>query len=67
MRRFQLRTHVYQARQLPAMDEDGLCNPYVVVTLAGFAGHTRVVLPTSDPQVITVAAVYLYGVVAAHV
>lgn len=50
MRRFELRAHIYQARDLPSMDEDGMCNPYVVVTLAGFAGHTRVSEPTCNPQ-----------------
>ena len=50
MRRFELRAHIYQARDLPAMDEDGLCNPYTVVTLAGYAGLTRVKEPTCNPQ-----------------
>jgi hypothetical protein len=39
-----------QARNLPSMDEDGLANPYTVVTLQGFAGHTRVAEPTCNPQ-----------------
>ena len=50
MRRFELRAHLYQARGLPAMDDDGLCNPYAVVTLQGYAGRTRVAAPTCDPQ-----------------
>ena len=50
MLRFQLRAHVFQAARLPAMDEDGLCNPYTVVTLAGYAGQSRVAAPTCDPQ-----------------
>ena len=42
-----------QARHLPAMDADGLCNAYVVVTCAGHAGHTRndhSIVPSCDPQ-----------------
>ena len=50
MRKFELRAHIYQARNLPSMDEDGLANPYAVVTLQGFAGHTRVAEPTCNPQ-----------------
>ena len=50
MRKFELRAHIYQARNLPSMDEDGLANPYTVVTLQGFAGHTRVAEPTCNPQ-----------------
>ena len=38
-----------QARNLPSMDEDGLANPYTVVTLQGFAGQTRVTEPTCNP------------------
>ena len=34
-------TSAAKARGFPAMDDDGLCNPYVVVTLAGHAGITR--------------------------
>ena len=34
MRKFELRAHIYQARDLPPMDDDGLCNPYVVCTMA---------------------------------
>jgi hypothetical protein len=49
MRKFELRAHLYQAESLPSMDEDGLCNPYVVVTLDGYAGHTRVVAPMCNP------------------
>ena len=49
MRKFELRAHIYQARNLPSMDEDGLANPYTVVTLQGFAGHTRVAEPTCNP------------------
>lgn len=33
MRKYELRAHIYQARNLPSMDEDGLANPYTVVTL----------------------------------
>lgn len=50
MRKFELRGHIYQARNLPSMDEDGLANPYTVVTLQGFAGQTRVSEPTCNPQ-----------------
>ena len=50
MRKFELRAHIYQARNLPSMDEDGLANPYTVVTLQGFAGHTRVAEPTCNPM-----------------
>jgi len=32
------------------MDDDGLCNPYAVVTLQGFAGHTKVAEPTCHPM-----------------
>ena len=49
MRRYELRAHIYQARGFPAMDDDGLCNPYVVVTLAGYAGVTREAAPTCNP------------------
>ena len=49
MRQFELRAHIYQARNLPSMDEDGLANPYVVVTLQGFGGQTRVAEPTCNP------------------
>merc|ERR1719440_1357426 len=31
MRKFELRAHIYQARNLPSMDEDGLANPYAVI------------------------------------
>lgn len=50
MRTFELRAHIYQARSLPSMDDDGLANPYTVVTLHGFAGNTRVAEPTCNPQ-----------------
>ena len=49
-RRFELRGHIYQARNLPSMDEDGLANPFAVVTLHGFAGQTKVSEPTCNPQ-----------------
>jgi len=49
MRRFELRAHIYQARNLPSMDEDGLANPYTVVTLQGFHSMTRVAEPTCNP------------------
>ena len=50
MRKFELRAHIYQARSLTPMDDDGLCNPYAVVTLLGYAGQTAVAPPTCDPQ-----------------
>lgn len=34
-RDFQLRVHLYQARHLPATDDNGLCDPYVIVMCGG--------------------------------
>jgi len=49
LRKYELRGHIYQARNLPAMDDDGLCDPYVIVSTQGYAGQTTVKKPTCNP------------------
>jgi hypothetical protein len=38
---YELRVHLYQARGLPARSDDGLLDPYVVVSLAGTKAKNR--------------------------
>ncbi|KOO32312.1 c2 domain containing protein [Chrysochromulina tobinii] len=53
---YELRVHLYQARGLPARSDDGLLDPYVVVSLAGTKAKNRkgyerstIVTSTKDP------------------
>ena len=48
--RYELRAHIYQARDLQAADDNGLADPYVKVSLAGASGETEVTKLAAPPQ-----------------
>lgn len=47
--RFQLRTHLYQARNLPAADSNGLSDPYALVRISGAQVKSAVIKETLNP------------------
>lgn len=47
---YQLRCHIYQARKLPAADTSGLCDPYLVIRLAGKKLKTATKHETLNPM-----------------
>lgn len=49
LRRYCLRVYVYQARHLPAADDDGLLNPYVKVRFKGSKEKTKARGATTNP------------------
>lgn len=49
-RRFELRVHVFQARNLLAADADGTSDPYVVVRYGGSVERTRIRPNTTSPM-----------------
>eukprot|EP00727_Mastigamoeba_balamuthi_P006292 m51a1_g2283 putative C-tail anchored protein (1298) ;mRNA; r:389989-394502 len=49
-RRYRLRAHVYQARDLPAADQSGLSDPYVSVRIANQKAKTAVEKETLFPS-----------------
>jgi len=46
---YQVRVHMYQARDLPAADANGLCDPYVKVVLNGQVQKTKTVKKNRYP------------------
>jgi Ca2+-dependent lipid-binding protein len=42
--------HLFQARDVPAMDSNGLCDPYVRVKVMGREQKTKVIKKTLFPQ-----------------
>eukprot|EP00736_Rhodelphis_marinus_P012214 Rmarinus@m.21902 len=40
LKKYQLRTHIYQGKNLPAADDGGTCDPYCVVRCAGARAQT---------------------------
>ena len=47
---YQCRVHVYQGRNMPAVDSNGLCDPYVVVNFLGQVKKTSVKYKTLFPS-----------------
>lgn len=47
--KFQLRAHIYQCRNLPAADANGLSDPYLKVKIAGNMVKTEVIQETLNP------------------
>jgi hypothetical protein len=46
---YQVRVHVYQGRELPAADANGLCDPYIVCKLAGRKEQTKTIKKNRFP------------------
>ncbi|KDO24696.1 hypothetical protein SPRG_10230 [Saprolegnia parasitica CBS 223.65] len=47
--KYQVQVNVFQGRQLPALDDNGLCDPYVKVRMCGQEERTEVKKKTRDP------------------
>ncbi len=47
---YQCRVHIYQGRNMPAVDSNGLCDPYVVVNLLGQVKKSSIKYKTLFPS-----------------
>ena len=48
-KQYQLRVHVYQARNLPGLDDSGLSDPYLVISCGGKRVSTEIIDETLFP------------------
>lgn len=48
--KYQMRFHLYMARFLPAKDENGLCDPYVIIKYYGQSIKSSVKMETCNPS-----------------
>lgn len=49
IKKFQLRAHIYQGRNLPVADDNGLSDPYVVVVVGTTSVKSNVIKETCFP------------------
>ena len=49
-KKYEMRFHLYMARFLPAKDENGLCDPYIVVKYYGQTLKSSVKQATCNPS-----------------
>ena len=49
-KQYQLRAHIYQARELPAVDSNGVCDPYVIISSGGKQAKTSIIRENSNPS-----------------
>lgn len=52
-KQYQLRAHIYMARNLPALDSSGLSDPYLVIRFRGLILASRVSSASHDGLLLT--------------
>jgi Ca2+-dependent lipid-binding protein len=49
LKKFQLRAHIYQGRELPAADDNGVSDPFCVVRVGKYSLKTKIIKKTVYP------------------